>query len=195
MEVFFRDLVRSVDSSLLEEWERLRNPDFRALESAEPLPPGAEEAARAAASDITADEKSFTASVRARVFAFLSALGRQDFEGALEALAEGAPDPGPGRLSTWTPDALRERLRAYRESHGPFLLDPVGRSAERTWITKDASKGTTAEGAGETWSLRQILVDSEGQDDWAATFNVDLAASRAAGLPILGFEGLGETGM
>jgi hypothetical protein len=192
MEVFFRDLVRGVDSSLLEEWERLRNPDFRPVEKAEVLPPGAEEAARLAAADITADAKAFTAGLRARIFAFLAALGRQDFGGAMEVLADGAPEPGPLNPATaggtrWTAESLRDQLRAYREGHGPYRLDPEGRAVNRTWIDKESTPGT--------WSIRQGLLDPEGNEDWAATFRVDLTASRAAGMAVLAFEGLGETGM
>jgi hypothetical protein len=44
MEVFFGDLVRRIDSSLLDEWERMRDPAYVAGDRGEPKPPGAEEA-------------------------------------------------------------------------------------------------------------------------------------------------------
>ena len=45
MELYLRDLVRRVDSSLLEEWERMRDPDFQLAraEEAEPAAPGRDE--------------------------------------------------------------------------------------------------------------------------------------------------------
>jgi hypothetical protein len=171
MELFFGELVRGVDSSLLDEWERLRNPDFIATGGVEARAPGADD-------DITADAKAFTAAVRARVFGFLAALSRKDFSAALESLSEG--HDGPGRHPdpqgmAWTGERLRERVDAYVSDHGSFRLDPEGRSARHTWV--DAADGA--------WKVRQMLQDSEGRNDWAAEFEVDLAASRNAGVPVL----------
>ncbi|HLP39938.1 MAG TPA: DUF3516 domain-containing protein, partial [Fibrobacteria bacterium] len=179
MEAFFRDLVHRVDASLLEEWERLQNPDFRPAESVEPRPPGAEEAEK----DITRDVKGFTAAIRARIFTFLAALGRGDVEGALEGLNEGLERP-----SGWTPEQLRDRLKAYREGHGPFRLDPEGRAFRHTQVD---SKSEAAPDAGGRWRVRQMLQDPEGLGDWAADFAVDLAASREAGEPVLELIGIG----
>ncbi len=171
MEAFFGDLVRRVDSSLLEEWERMRNPDYRPEEKTELAPPGAEEAARLRALDITADAPAFLAAVRGRVFTFLSSLARSDYAGALEALSEGAPEATEARGYTqvtpsgstapprpadslraapaapppggaWTEDRLRATLEAYRPDHGMFRLDPEGRAARHTLVDKAASEGS-----------------------------------------------------
>jgi hypothetical protein len=201
MEAYFGDLVRRVDSSLLEEWERLMDPDFKPVERAELLPPGAEEAARAAERDITRDEKAFTAAVRARIFSFLSSLARYDFSGAFEALTEGL---GEGSAATgaqsaltgapgapWTEDRLRQALEEYRTDHGAFRLDPEGRALRHTVVEKgpDAAGSTagaaSAGGTPESWRVMQLLQDHEGHNDWKAEFAVDLAASRAAGIPVL----------
>lgn len=200
MEAYFGDLVRRIDSSLLDEWERMRDPAFVAGDRGEPKPPGAEEAARAAARDVTADAAAFTASIRARIFAFLSGLARLDHAGALEALSEGGPETGrpetggpeargpeTGRpeaaAKAWTPDLLRKALDDYRAGHGMFRLDPEGRAARHTRVEERTGEGL--------WRVTQALRDAEGRDDWAAVFGVDLAASRAAGVPILRLEGFG----
>jgi hypothetical protein len=172
MEQYFRDLVRRVDSSLLEEWERLQDPDWRPPETAEPLPPGAEDAARIARLDVTADPEAFRTAIRARLFAFLAALARQDFPGAAEILAEGREG-----IPEWPEDALRERLRAYREGHGPIRLDPEGRARDLTAVDDRSEAGA--------WKVRQTLLAGEDEEEWAADFAVDLADSRAAGLPVL----------
>jgi hypothetical protein len=180
-----------VDSSLLEEWERLKNPDFRPVERSEPLPPGAEEAARAAAWDVTADAKVFTAAIRARIFSFLSSLARHDIAGAFEALAEGSGEAGAGPLSgtaalaaaleggegaPWTEDRLRKALEDYRIDHGMFRLDAEGRSTAHTLV--DAREAGI-------WRVEQMLQDHEGHNDGKAMFEADLSASRAVGAPVL----------
>lgn len=176
MEMFFRDLVRRVDSSLLEEWERLQNPDYRPVEQGELLPPGAEEAARAAEKDITSDPKAFLAAVRARIFTFLASLSRYDMGGALEELMEGA-----GQDLGWTEEKLRERLEEYRSGHGMFRLDPEGRSTRHTVVDEKAGPGR--------WLVKQRLQGQQGEDDWFLEFSIDLAASRTAGSPVLVLEG------
>jgi superfamily II RNA helicase len=193
MEAFFGDLVRRVDSSLLDEWERMRDPGFVPAEKGELLPPGAEEAARAAARDVTADAPAFTAAIRARVFSFLAGLARLDFAGALEALEEGAAETGPGGkpaasagMDAWTEDRLRRALEGYRAGHGMFRLDPEGRAARHTLVDPGGA------GAG-AWRVSQMLQDGEGLNDWAAVFAVDLAASRSAGAPVLRLEAFGPS--
>ena len=63
MEVYLRDMLRQVDSSLLEEWEKMQDPDYRPLGAgAELRPPRPEEPP-----DVTRDTKAFTASIRTRI--------------------------------------------------------------------------------------------------------------------------------
>src|SRR5690606_9888039 len=66
MELYFGTMIREVDSSLLEEWERMRAP--------EPAATGGESDSRPAAAatepiDITRDVHAFTHAIRGRVFA------------------------------------------------------------------------------------------------------------------------------
>jgi hypothetical protein len=80
MELYLATMLRQIDSSLLEEWEKMRDPNYVPRgESKEVRPPGAEEAAR----DITRDRKAFTAAIRNRIFTFLRALVSGDYETAL----------------------------------------------------------------------------------------------------------------
>ncbi|MEO7425292.1 MAG: DUF3516 domain-containing protein, partial [Fibrobacteria bacterium] len=207
MEAFFGDLVRRVDSSLLEEWERLKDPDFKPELRDELLPPGAEaaaEAARAAARDVTLDVKAFTTVIRTRVFGFLASLARYDVAGAFEALGEGLGDGGAGAGAAggshtaaalamaalsesedapWSEERLRKALEGYRADHGMFRLDPEGRSPLHTVIDRENFPGS--------WRVEQMLQDHEGHNDGKAAFEVDLAASKAAGAPVLRLIGFG----
>ena len=82
MELYLDSMIRQVDSSLLDEWEKMRDPNFQRAETKELRPPGAEEAAL----DVTRDTKAFTAVIRNRIFTFLRGLVNGDFETALESL-------------------------------------------------------------------------------------------------------------
>ena len=104
MELYLRDMLRQVDSSLLEEWERMRDPNYVAppAPGADMRPPRPEEPP-----DVTRDTKAFTAAIRTRVFAFLRAWSIGDDEAALALLD--APDDGDGE--PWTAGAAARRAR------------------------------------------------------------------------------------
>lgn len=181
MEVYLGAMLRQVDSSLLDEWEKLRDPRYRAGTAAELRPPGAEEADR----DVTRDPRAFTAAVRNRIFGFLRALQVQDWEPAVEALALAPGEAGlDGDGEPWNVDRLKALADAYRTEHGAFRLDPEGRNLRHTYVVPEED--------GRAWRVQQMLVDAEEANDWVAEFRVDLDASRAAGAPVLGLLRLGS---
>ena len=120
MELYLRDMLRQVDSSLLEEWERMRDPNYQppGTAGAEMRPPRPEEPP-----DVTRDTKAFTAAIRTRVFAFL------------RAWSIGRRRGGAGRCSTrprtadgepWTAARLRAAREAHRAEHGGPAPRPRG---------------------------------------------------------------------
>ena len=170
MELYLRDLVRRVDSSLLEEWERMRDPDFQPAraEEAEPAAPGRDEPV-----DVTRDARAFTAAIRARVFALLRGWSTGDDEAALEVLDSALDGAG----EAWTADRLGRARETFAAEHGGLRLDPEGRNRRHTH--------TEPSDDGAAWRVEQMLVDTEGHNDWVAALEVDLAASRAAGEPVM----------
>ena len=200
MEIYLRTMLRQVDSSLEDEWERMRDPSYVPLRGtgtrgAALRPPGADEALQ----DVTRDAKAFTASIRTHVFTVLRAwsIGRAD--AAIDALRAfgGAPPGGdhgePGATEgeplveapapvvdasgvAWTADRLKGLLDGYRVEHGMLRLDPEARNVRHTYVSPSAD--------GSTWRVQQMLVDPEEHNDWVAEFAVDLAASRAANRPV-----------
>lgn len=183
IENYLAEMLHRVDSSLLEEWERLRNPDFVAEFSEEPQMPGAAEAA----ADITRDPKKFIAAIRSRIFEILSALWRRNISDALdclvEDLAEGAL-PLDGQGERWTERRLTEQLALYTAEHGPFRMDAEGRALRHTLVEKHDSEGY--------WVIQQMLQDQNDLNDWCVEFTVDLNASREAEAPVLRLEAIRE---
>ena len=177
MELYLSTVLRQIDSSLLEEWEKMRDPNHHPRgEGAEVRPPGAEEAAR----DITRDTKAFTAAIRNRIFTFLRALVSGDFESALANInAPGSADDEP-----WTAERLRRALEAYHVERAHLRLDPEARNVRHTYITPSADQ--------RHWRVQQMLIDPAEANDWVAEFDVDLSESRAAGEPTLRLLRLGS---
>jgi hypothetical protein len=151
------ELVRQVDSSLLDEWERLTSPveaeDEKALVRDE-RPPA-----------VTTNVRAFRVLVRNALFrrVELAAVRRYDLLGELDA--EAGFD-----ASAWS-----DALVAYWEDHDEIRTDADARSAVLFVVTE-------APGA---WSVRQILDDPAGDHDWAITARVDLAASDEAGTAVV----------
>jgi hypothetical protein len=179
MELYLRSLVRQVDSSLVEEWEKMLDPNYRPREPGRPAidlrPPGAE----AAEQDITRDKKAFTAAIRTRIFTFLRAWSIRDPGAALAAL----DSPADGQDIPWTPERLQAAYAAYQVEHERLRLDPEARNIRHTYV-QPADSGS--------WCVQQMLVDPEMYNDWVAEFDVDLTASRQANEPVLRLRRLGS---
>jgi hypothetical protein len=176
MELYLGTMIRQVDSSLMDEWEKMRDPNYQAAASKEVRPPGAEEAAN----DITRDVKAFTAAIRNRIFIFLRGLVVADFEQAITNLnspldAEGQP---------WTGARLKQSMEAYLIDHDHLCLDPNARNVRHTYVTPAGDK--------KSWRVQQMLVDPEGDNDWVAEFEVDLAESRKLKEPFLRLRRIGS---
>jgi len=162
MELYLGTMIRQVDSSLLDEWEKMRDPNYQRTEIQEVRPPGADEAA----ADITRDPKAFTAAIRNRIFIFLRGLVVADYETAIAHL----DSPLDGDGANWTPDRLDKIMAAYEAGHERLCLDPNARNARHTYVTPSEDK--------KLWRVQQMLVDPKEDNDWVAEFVVDLVESR-----------------
>jgi hypothetical protein len=199
MELYLGSMIRQVDSSLLDEWEKMRDPNFQRAETKEVRPPGAEEAAQ----DITRDTKAFTAAIRNRIFVFLRGLVIGDYEAALASLSEGRVPQDPKMDSAvqsqglvelappkdadgqpWTADRLDAAMEAYELEHEHLCLDPNARNTRHTYVVPSEDK--------KSWRVQQMLVDPEEANDWVAEFEVDLSQSRALGEPSLQLRRIGS---
>jgi hypothetical protein len=181
MEIYLRTLLRQVDSSLAEEWERMRDPEYQPLGGAgsramDLKPPGdaAEE------HDITRDAKAFTAAIRTRVFTFLRGWSTGDAGAALATLDR--LDDAAGEA--WTEERLGAAFHEYRAGHERVRLDPEARNGRHTYVSPSDD--------GDMWRVQQMLVDPEMTNDWVADFEVDLAKSREADEPVLRMLRLGS---
>jgi superfamily II RNA helicase len=155
------ELVRQVDSSLLDEWERLTHPlDDAGAPVLPPAPP-----------TIIQNPRAFRVLVRNALFrrVQLAALDAFDELGALDA----ARGFGPGK---WA-----DALDGYWDEY-----DTIGTDAE----ARSSAYITFEEGAFE-WRVRQTFADPEGDHDWGISATVDLEASAEAGEPVLTITAVG----
>jgi hypothetical protein len=170
LELYLRDMLRGVDSSLLDEWEKMRDPSYQPLGTggAEQRPPRPEEPP-----DVTRDAKAFTAAIRTRLFAFLRAWSIGNDEAALAVID--VPEDASGQA--WSPERLKAARDSYRVEHAGPRLDPEARNLRHTHVEPSEERAR--------WRVQQMLVDAEGHNDWVLELDVDLAASRERGEPVL----------
>jgi len=178
IEDWLGETVRQTDSSLLDEWEALTDPESvdrasAAAAAGEPPPPPR---------PITGNERAFTVMVRNALFHRVRLAARDDFEelGRLEAEAAARSDP-PGRIAMRGPD-WEAALGAYWDEHASIGTGPAARSPQLLIVDRDV--------AARAWRVRQILDDPEGAHDFAIVASVDLDASDAAGEPVIRTESL-----
>lgn len=174
MEMYLGTMLRQVDSSLLDEWEKMRDPSYEAGGPEEARPPGAEESAL----DITRNTRAFTTAIRNRVFMFLRGLANGDFESAVDSLTDGEGELATdGQGERWDPGRLRSAIEDFHLEHERICLDPEARNARHTYVTPSDDK--------THWRVQQMLIDPEEHNDWVAEFDVDLNLSREKGQPVL----------
>ena len=157
------ELVRQVDSSLLDEWEELVAPGSSDSSEGEPIVPPAPKR-------LTSNVRAFRILVRNELFRRVQLAARDD----ADSLAELDP--------TFGYDAWADALDAYFDEHDELLVTPDARSAAMIMITEGASE----------WQVRQIFADPAGDHDWGISATIDLAASDEAGTAVVTVTGVGQ---
>ena len=188
MQDYLGDMIRRVDSSLLEEWEKMAHPeDYQKRLDEGATEDEAEKAfgADKAAADITYDKKRFLGMVRQRIFQIMGNLAKQDFATVLDSLADDLAEGEmlvDGEGIPWTENSLTEIMAAYMAEHHKFRMDVEGRALAHTIVTYE----------GDTMHVQQMLQDEEDFNDWSIDFDISLSDSREAGMPLLKLVRIGE---
>ncbi|MFD5731796.1 MULTISPECIES: DEAD/DEAH box helicase [Streptomyces] len=160
------EMVRQVDSSLLDEWEQLANPEVetadQAAERADQVRP------------VTANARAFRVLVRNALFrrVELAALDK------VEELGEMDADSG------WDADAWGEAMDAYWDEYDELGTGPDARGPKLLQIQEDAEHGL--------WKVRQTFADPNGDHDWGISAEVDLAASDEEGRAVVRVTDVGQ---
>jgi hypothetical protein len=154
------ELVRQVDSSLLDEWEQLTNPDEQGgapLQEIRVVP--------ARPRPLTGNERAFTAMVRNALFRRVELFARRRwFElGDLDA------------ASGWTAERWAEVGDGYFAEHDEVLTGADARGPALLIVNREPG----------IWRLRQILDDPAGDHDWGFDIEVDLEESDEEGIAVL----------
>ncbi|MET3962676.1 superfamily II RNA helicase [Marmoricola sp. OAE513] len=165
------ETVRQTDSSLLDEWESLTDPEAvqrRADALASNAPPTNPR-------PISQQERAFTVMVRNAMFRRVELVAHDNLDGlmALERAAADRTDP-PGEV-VMTRSAWDEAIEAYFAEHDDVDLDGDARGPALLRITRE----------GRSWPVVQTIHDPDGNHDWIIEALIDVDASDETGELVL----------
>ncbi len=183
------DMVRSTDSSLLDEWERLSNPDVSLGDDADAASAAAMPGVAGPVKPMSGNPRMLKRLVANAMFRRVELASRENYP------ALGELDSGAG----WNGVAWREALDPMFELHGDDAIGigPQARSA--ALLTFVEPGGDHGDGGAQaalaatpdaslpdgSWLVRQVLDDPAGDHDWGIVALVDLDASDEAGAPVI----------
>ena len=156
-------IVRSVDSSLVDEWEAAGRTDSDQGSGLDAAPPSQDD-------QVVGDRRGLTVLVRNAMFQRVELVAND----RPERLAELDSDWGYG-LRAW-----QDTLDDLYEAHDEIRTDAQARSADYFSIDQQG------ESRNHTWKVRQIFDDVEGDHDWGIAGIVDLDATQESGQVVFG---------
>ena len=159
------ELVRQVDSSLIDEWERLRNPD------ADPAVEADRDSARPRSPATSGPSGSWSGTRCSAGSNWPRWATTRSWANSTPTTA-GTPTPGRDAIEPLLRCARRARHRPGRPRPGPAHHRPSP--------------------AASTASVRQIFDDPAGDHDWGISAEVDLDASDEAGTAVLRITSVGQ---
>ena len=156
-------IVRSVDSSLVDEWEAAGRTDSDQGSGLDAAPPSQDD-------QVVRDRRGLTVLVRNAMFQRVELVAND----RPERLAELDSDWGYG-LRAW-----QDTLDDFYEAHDEIRTDAQARSTDYFSIDQQG------ESRNHTWKVRQIFDDVEGDHDWGIAGIVNLDATQESGQVVFG---------
>ncbi|AXK31956.1 DUF3516 domain-containing protein [Streptomyces armeniacus] len=160
------EMVRQVDSSLLDEWEQLANP---ADETAEEAQERADQV-----KPVTSNARAFRVLVRNAMF-------RRVELAALDKVGELGELDGE---SGWDADAWGDAMDAYWDEYDDLGTGPDARGPRLLQIEEVPED--------RLWRVRQTFADPNGDHDWGISAEVDLTASDEEARAVVKVTGVGQ---
>ena len=174
------ETIRQTDSSLLDEWEALNDPDHASRSVLENEPPTSPR-------PISKQDRAFRVMVRNAMWRRVDLVARDDLDGLMRLERDAADRLEPPREVVMTRSVWDAGIEAYYAQHDSVLTDGDARGPDLMRIEGEtgepagAAEGTTA----RLWRVTQTIADPAGDRDWVIEALADLDASDECGELVL----------
>jgi hypothetical protein len=155
------ETVRQTDSSLLDEWEALTDPEHAEEHRQAPTSPRL----------LSQQERVLQVMVRNAMFRRVTLAARDDLDGLAALERADAERLDPPRDVVMTRATWDEALEAYYAEHDSIGTDADARGPELIQVSRE----------GRTWQVRQTVHDPAGDHDWVIEAVLDLDATDEVG--------------
>jgi superfamily II RNA helicase len=179
------ETIRQTDSSLLDEWEALTDPDHAARSVTEHQPPTSPR-------PISRQDRAFRVMVRNAMWRRVELVARDDLDGLVRLEREAADRLDPPRAVVMGRSVWDAGIEAYYAQHDTVLTDADARGPDllRVEPTTGTPAGVDADDPDaptgvRLWRVTQTLADPAGDRDWVIEAVADLDASDEAGELVL----------
>ena len=162
------ETVRQTDSSLLDEWEALADPEHVRHDVAAHEPPPSPR-------PVSQQSRAFAVMIRNAMWRRVELVARADLDGLVAVERAAAERTEPPAEVVMTREAWDEAIEDYYAEHDRVVLDADARGPALLVVERE----------GRRWPVRQTLHDPEGHHDWVIEAVADLDASDAAGELVL----------
>ncbi|HEY8271582.1 MAG TPA: DUF3516 domain-containing protein [Pseudobdellovibrionaceae bacterium] len=156
MALYFGSMVRQVDSSILDNWEKMRTSEEPMTKS-----PTTKDSVPAKPS---MDRTALTLLVRNQLHSLVRALAQKDYEAVLSLIQP-----------TWTTAEIEQMMKTFYQEHQRIRTDPAARHPQNTKIQYTDPH----------WKVENTLLDEEDFNDWMMELSVDPVCLQEGSKPAL----------
>ncbi|MGA8845666.1 MAG: DUF3516 domain-containing protein [Nocardioides sp.] len=172
------ETIRQTDSSLLDEWEALTDPDHVALSAGEPPPTSPR--------PISKQDRAFRVMVRNAMWRRVDLVARDNLDGLMVLERAAADRTDPPREVVMTRSAWDTGIEEYYAQHDTVLTDGDARGPDLLRIEPATGEPAgTEDVTARIWRVTQTISDPDGDRDWVIEAVADLDASDEAGELVL----------
>ena len=161
-EMYLKDHLISVDSSLIDEWETMRDPNYVPAEEKKPV----------SNHPFTHNKKNLTKLVREKIFTAVKYLAHDNLTDFFTLFT---PEDLHG--IAWNSSRLDPILDDYFTGHHNICLDPEARNKKHFTMLETSDSNLL--------KITQTITDDESYNDWILVANLDLARSNEVKEPVL----------
>ena len=173
------ETIRQTDSSLLDEWEALTDPDHAARGVTEHAPPTSPR-------PISKQDRAFRVMVRNAMWRRVDLVARDDIDGLMALERAAADRTEPPRDVVMTRSTWDAAIEDYYAQHDAVGIDADARGPDLLRV--EGETGTppgVEEATARLWRVTQTIADPAGDRDWVIEALADLDASDEAGELVL----------